>query len=193
MSILGAAAWICSSSCQAWDYIILSAKTTILGDSFPLSKGNMCTEKIDDISDHIPVPADQQLKGNTLGMEYLYKIIEECRRRDIKLVITALPFAREYEKQEGLHTGVRIAREENIPVLDFSYCPDLLDYSISFAGDGHPNAYGGTVMTQQIGAFIKANYDITDHRKGDVETSEKWENDYKELEEKYLGRLKKRK
>ena len=160
---------------------------------FPLSKGNLLEENVDDISDNLIVPKEETLEGGTVGMVYMRKIIDECRKRDIDLLITALPYSGYPIKQKGLHSGINLAEEEGIPALDYSYCPNLMDYSICFSEDGHPNAYGGTLITKEIGDYIEANYNIPDHRKNNNRTSDHWNDDHRELDEKYLRRLKKQK
>lgn len=156
---------------------------------FPLSKGSVMEEKVVDISGDQIVPKEDLLDGETLGMVYMRKIIDECNKRDIDLLITALPYSGYPVKQKGLHSGIKLADEEGIPALDYSYCPGLLDYSVAFSKDGHPNAYGGAVLTEEIGDYIEANYDIPDHREGGDETALRWNDDQRELEEKYLDRL----
>lgn len=152
---------------------------------FPLTKGNLMVDSVTDISGNRVVPKDVTLDSESLGMVYMRKIIDECRKRDIDLLITALPYSGYPVKQKGLHSGIKLADEEGIPALDYSYCPDVLDYSTCFSEDGHPNITGGAILTKEIGDYIAANYDIPDHRMNDKETADHWNEDLRKLKEKF--------
>ena len=161
---------------------LLNARTKY---HFPLTKGNLMVDSVTDISGNKIVPKDETLDSETLGMVYMRKIIDECRKRDIDILITALPYSGLEIKQKGLHTGIKLAEEEGITALDYSYCPDVLDYSTCFSEDGHPNITGGAILTKEIGDYIAANYDIPDHRMNDKETADHWNEDLRQLKEKF--------
>lgn len=161
---------------------LINAKTKY---HFPLTKGNLMVDSVEDISGNKIVPKDETLGSETLGMVYMRKIIDECRKRDIDILITALPYSGLEIKQKGLHSGIKLADEEGITVLDYSYCPDVLDYTVCFAGDGHPNINGGAILTKEIGNYIATHYDIPDHRTGDKETADRWNEDLRKLKEKF--------
>lgn len=124
-----------------------------------------------------PKRIEKTLDKKTRGMEYLEKIIEECDKRDIDLVIAALPFNGMNRKLKGLNTGVEMANEHGVPCFDMRYCPDFIDYEHEFNKDGHLNYYGGVKMTARIGEYLTERYDLTDHRKTDDEIKSKWDED----------------
>lgn len=123
-----------------------------------------------------------------MGTKYLLRIIEECKERDIDLVITAFPFVGRPEKQQGLHTGIKIAKEQGVPYIDMSYCPELVDYSYEFAKDGHLNVSGALKMTAFVGDYIQTNYNLKDYRMGNDDNN--WNKDLNAYKEYIKDRMK---
>lgn len=135
-----------------------------------------------------PKRIDGTLDHKTRGMEYLEKIIDECNKRDIELVIAAMPFNGKNNKLKGLNTGVDMAAEYGVPCFDMRYCPEFIDYEHEFNKDGHLNYDGAVRMTDRIGEFITDRFEVTDHRATGDSIKTEWDADlieYKEfIEEK---------
>ena len=157
---------------------------------FPLARGAMLMADSESISSNTVYPKDDVLTNDTLGTVYLRKIINECRERDINLVITAFPYTGDEIKQQGLHSGIKIAEEEGVPFIDLSYCPELVDYRTDFAEDGHLNIAGSRKTTSLIGKYLEENYELADHRQ-DEETAASWNEDRQKLKKEIAGRTKK--
>ena len=141
------------------------------------AKGARTLNGIKDFSDYRVIGKECKSKRtDTVGFCYLKKIIEECRKRDIKLVLTAIPFRSKKKEQEALNAVTELAREYGVPYLNMAY-DDLLDYGVDFANKGHVNMFGAKKMTHYIGDYLTEHYDLTDYRDyGEV--SEKWAEDY---------------
>lgn len=140
-----------------------------------------------------PNTSSEELTDETTGTEYLRKIIHECKSRDIDLVVTAFPFNGEDIKLQGMNTGISIAQENGIPVLDMSYCPEVIDYRYDFSQDGHLNYSGSVKMTSIVGEYLDENYNLTDHRKKDDSTRKKWDKELSKYKKYLIKRLSKAK
>lgn len=109
-----------------------------------------------------------------ISEEYLRKIIELCKEKDVPLLLTVLPmnFSAQYDIydrniwQTYYNTIQDIADEYGVKYLNFMHHFDEvgLDREKDFEGDTHLNAWGATKMTSFIGSFIRQNYEITDVR-----------------------------
>lgn len=129
------------------------------------------------------------LKKETKGIIYLKKIIKECKKRNIKIVLTALPYYGSVEnKHEGMNTAKEIARKENIPFIDFrekGVCD--IDSSCEIGDVEHINSLGESKVSNYIGNYLKRNIKF-DKKTNDIECTKKWNKKY----ESYLKFLEKR-
>ncbi len=94
-------------------------------------------------------------------VEYLDKIVRLCRRKNVELVLTMMPYVcteteieidnwiREYAQQQGIPYISYIGREADR--VD-------LDYSRDFQDATHLNYYGAQKITMDLSAFIKEQY-----------------------------------
>ncbi len=111
-----------------------------------------------------------------ISREYITKAIEACQERGITVLLTNDPFAAKADRQMYANAIQDIADEYGVDYLNFTHIPGVVDYTIDMKDlRGHLNESGARKTTEYIGDFIKANYDIEDHR-GDPAYSD-W-NDY---------------
>lgn len=131
---------------------------------YPLMKGAKIATNSIDLSRNKITDKNKILKEPTTGSIYLEKIISECDKRGIDLVITAFPYAGRQDEQKGLHTAMQIAEKHGIKHIDLQYCPKLLDYKTDFCEDGHLNCMGSNKLTDYMGKYICSHCDLPDHR-----------------------------
>ncbi len=122
------------------------------------------------------IPREQKSSNDTLGVEYLEKIIELCQERNIEVLLTYLPFPALAYKQEEANRTYDIAAKYNIRYIDFlaldvvDYMTDCLDFN------SHLNPSGGRKVTGYLGQYIMKYYDIKDRRQDDSYQS--WYEDF---------------
>lgn len=115
---------------------------------------------------------------DSVGLEYLRRMIEECQNRDIEVLLTYLPFpASEQEWEEALYME-NIVQEYGISYVNFLDLP-VVDLEVDCSdANSHLNGSGGRKVTDYIGQYIREHYNINDCR-GD-EAYAGWEEDYRQ-------------
>lgn len=130
----------------------------------------------------IKIDRDDKLEQDTVSVVYLRKAIEECRSRNIDVLLTYLPFPASEEKQQEANRVYDIAEEYNVRYVNFldmdlvNYDTDCLD---SYA---HLNPSGAGKIAAWLGAYIQENYDVPDRRK-EEDYSLRWNSDYEAYRE----------
>lgn len=114
---------------------------------------------------------------DSVGVEYLRRMIEECQSQKIEVLLTYLPFpAAEEEWEEALYVE-NIAQEYGISYMNFLDL-SVVDLEVDCSdANSHLNGSGGRKVTDYIGKYIKEHYNIGDHR-GQEEYAG-WEEDYR--------------
>lgn len=107
---------------------------------------------------------DSAFGSNAMG--YLQKITDLCNERGIKLILVRAPI--EYGWYEQWDENVQqFADANNLTYINFNdYVSDMgLDLSTDTYDAGiHLNIYGAEKLSDFFGAYLKANYDLTDYR-----------------------------
>lgn len=130
----------------------------------------------------VKIDRDDKLEQDTVSVAYLRKAIEECRDRNIDVLLTYLPFPASEEKQQEANRGYDIAEEYGIRYVNFldmdlvNYDTDCLD---SYA---HLNPSGAGKIAAWLGAYIQENYNVPD-RRGEEAYSLRWDRDYEAYRE----------
>lgn len=117
--------------------------------------------------------------------EYLEKIIRLCADNNVQLLLFKTPsFNPKWD--ENFESDIRfIADKYNVAYHDFDNDTDAIgiDYTTDTPdAGGHLNNSGAKKFTSYLGAYIKDNYDVTDHR-GDMAYEEVWNKKCQRYEE----------
>ena len=114
---------------------------------------------------------------------YLDKMVEECKKRDIDLILIEIPSAVSWNYAKS-QTFKKYAEENSIKFIDFN----LLGKEIGFdwekdSSDGgdHLNVYGAEKISKYIGKYLNYHYDFLDKR--NLEEYEYWNVDSKKYHE----------
>ena len=121
------------------------------------------------------IPPDNVMEGDTNATEYLSRMIDECKRRGIQVLLTFYPSSPGEAIQMQENRVRKIAEQNNIR---FIYFPEeeVVDYNSDFWDQDHMNPSGARKVTSYLGKIIRDEYKIPDHR-GDSEYSH-WAHDY---------------
>lgn len=123
---------------------------------------------------------EDEYTQHLVGVSYLKKIIEECKSRNIELLLTYLPCEKKdnmknMKWQKEANTVQRIANEYGINFVNF-FNKEFIDDNTDFASDGdHLNVSGATKITEYLGKYIIENYDNVNKRQ--VDWTEKYNNE----------------
>lgn len=117
--------------------------------------------------------ADDVFEMSDKNREYLDKIYALCKENDIPLLLIKTP-TNNAERQLHANAAEKYAGEKGIPFLNMN---------LIFDGQSHINVLQSENVSQYVGAYIKENYDIPDHR-GDEYFDNDWLNAINEFEEK---------
>ncbi|MBM6908592.1 hypothetical protein [Collinsella intestinalis] len=121
------------------------------------------------IRDHMKPTTDRE-RISPLNEWYLTSMIDMCRDRGIKVVLLSTPSTKNWNTQR--HNAVQAYLDSkgygsDVSYLDLNYGDTELpiDWQVetSDAGD-HLNIRGARKVSHYVGEWLRANYDLTDHR-----------------------------
>ena len=108
---------------------------------------------------------DACLPEEGYGFMYLRRIIEECQKREIPLLLYQPPYPASPELNMGMHTCEKIAEEYGVPMLNMVDMDSIVDYYVDCADPGsHVNVSGVKKVTDFLGQYIDTHYDLPDRR-----------------------------
>lgn len=122
----------------------------------------------------------------SVGVEYLRRMVEECQRRKIKVVLTFLPFPAQEDQQKVAAYMEELAEEYDVDYLNFLQM-DFIDYQTDcFDSYSHLNVSGGHKLTSFMGEYLRDQCGTSDHRQ---EGLTDWEEDYAAYQRYKIDRL----
>ncbi len=105
------------------------------------------------------------------------------------MLLCYIPCTEPLETQVYHNYGYVLSQKYDIDFLDLSRQKDIVNYRTDFYdADGHLNLSGARKVTDALGEYIDANYDISDCRSS--ERSVVWNGFYEEYMKTYAERLK---
>lgn len=156
-----------------WEYL----KKTDFNVVVSKLKGGKLRDRVVDNSDFQNIAKEDMSGTDTLGFQYLEKIVEECQKRGIELILMELPFCSTPEQQRGMNAVPGFARENGLVCLNMAYEEGVLDYGVDFADEAHVNVFGAKKLTGYIGDYLSEHCDLTDYRETEG-IKERWDADY---------------
>lgn len=123
---------------------------------------------------------------DSIGVEYLRKIVEECQSRGIQVVLTFVPFPAQEDQQKVAAYGGEIAKEYGVDYLNFLQM-DVVDYDTDFFDSySHLNVSGGHKVTSFMGRYLTETCGVVDHRR---DGSVNWDEDYADYQRYKIDKL----
>ena len=125
------------------------------------------------------IDQDDMNLEDSLGKQYLCKIIEECQSRGIEVLIVNIPYPATVEQQQWANSVQVIADQYDVNYLNMFYEDTGLNFDTDcLDADSHLNASGESKVTDYLGNYLCEHYDLSD-RRSDAEYSD-WHQDYRE-------------
>lgn len=170
-----------------WDFSVYHTRWNELNQSdFQVSataeKGAQSIAAVAVPQDVPKLDRSEKLEEDTVGIEYLKKMIEDCQEREIDILLTYLPFPASAAEQLEANRVYDIAAEYGVNYINFLDI-NVVDFDTDCAdSNSHLNASGAKKVTDFLGKYIMENYRIPDQR-GNYEYSD-WFEDYAAYKEK---------
>lgn len=120
---------------------------------------------------------EEVLQEDTVAMEYLCKMIEECQERGIEVLLTHLPYPSEPGYQIAANSVYEIAEKYGVNYINFVQMNHVVDYTTDcYDVSSHLNPSGARKVTDYLGDYIMSHYEIPDRRE-DADYAQ-WQEDY---------------
>ncbi len=105
--------------------------------------------------------------------KYLRLMIELAREKNIPFVVMTTPYVVTIDEQGYLNYVETICEQEGVTYIDFNKMYDEvgIDFSTDMAENVHLNFSGTKKLTQYLGNYITANYEVPDHRGDEKDSS----------------------
>lgn len=129
---------------------------------------------------------------DSLGKQYLCKMIEECQDRGIEVLLINIPYPADSISQRHTNSVDSIAEQYGVDFLNLLYEDTGVDFFTDmYDNNSHLNPSGARKVTNFVGQYIMGHYDIPDRSDDMLYTQ--WEEDYKEYSIYKWEQLRKRK
>lgn len=165
-----------------WTQNKLSADDLLLRNTKDPSKGFLLGKKsFGQVSQEKPLQTGERRPLAKETEDALRKLLDYCDTLDAKVLFVLSPYSEQEEKErEWINEAVRIVEEKGYPVLNFldeELLEDLnLDWDKHYYDSKHVNILGAEVYTKYLAEYIKAHYDLADHR--DDKQYKSWDEAY---------------
>lgn len=176
-----------------WDFSVYHARWTELtkDDLFPqISPELGASTKVGytPAGEITPLPREDQFEGDSVGIAYLKKMIEECQSRGIQVVLTYLPFPAGEDCWREANRLYEIASAYGVPYINF-LAMDVVNYTTdTYDTNSHLNPSGAKKVTDYLGNFLSDTMGVPDHR-GEADYGD-WNNLYEKYDAYKLQLLK---
>lgn len=116
-------------------------------------------------------------EANELGLEYLRRIVQLCREKNVQLVPLILPYAASNAQLENnLEAAADLLREEGLEILDMRGT-ESVNAVTDYADYHHLNASGMDKATRLVGEWL-AGQGLGNSRDEDPALTQKWDENY---------------
>ena len=162
-----------------WDFSLYHDRWSSLNaDDFKIVMGEVEGEtNLGSTAGYIVVPGlsieqspriNDILSEETSCVQYLNKIIDECEKRDIKVVLAFFPMSQSYNQDwMAANTARKIAEEKGISFIDMlpQDTQTIINYRTDMFDGIHANVNGMRKITSYVGRHLREVEALEDHRK----------------------------
>lgn len=128
----------------------------------------------------LPEPTDDEEAIEANCENYLLKIIQSCKEKDIPLLIIMTPGESDTQTQKRYNYIQSLAADNDVDCIDFNeHIAELgidpaKDYMDNEPNNSHLNVYGAEKLSKWLGNYLASNYELTDHSQ-DSEYKDEWD------------------
>lgn len=103
-------------------------------------------------------------EGDDYGLQYLIRLIEDCKARGIEVLLTFVPFPADERRMMECNAIYDIAKEYDLHYINFM-AEDVVDFTTDcYDSNSHLNASGARKVTDYLGSYLVEHYGVEDHR-----------------------------
>lgn len=130
---------------------------------------------------------DQKYQGNDYGIQYLKRLIEDCQKRGIEVLLTFLPFPADERRVMEANAIYDIAEEYGLRYINFldESCVNFM--TDCFDAGSHLNTSGAHKVSGYLGRVLREEYDVPDQRGNPV--YDQWHTDLRAYDDFKLEQL----
>ncbi len=100
-----------------------------------------------------------------VGADYLQRIIDLCREKNIQLLLTMWPINEDTQEDiAAANLAKQIAEANDIPFLNFRRNNELVNFEMDFADKGHLNSSGMYKVTTFLGNYLLQSGFVENHQ-----------------------------
>lgn len=133
-------------------------------------------------SEKATLERSEKAASDTIGAEYLRKIIELCQQKNIHVLLIYLPFPASEAKVKEANLMYDIAEEYGVNYINFLEMDGIVNFDTDcYDSHSHLNPSGARKITEYLGTYMQETYGIEDHR-GDP-AYDSWNKDYEKYTE----------
>jgi hypothetical protein len=128
-----------------------------------------------------PYITDSTIDLNSFQEEVLIDIINYCKEKNLKLLLTSTPSNFEVWEQEEINSAIKLAEKYNIDTVNFNtddmYEKLDFDFKTDLYNSTHLNTRGAKKVTEYLASYINENFEF--EKKSENSNSE-WDKAYDE-------------
>lgn len=123
---------------------------------------------------------DPSVTLNSQCYDYLMRIIELCKKENVPLLMTAIPYDVSNAERIVLEQIEQIAMEHDVPFVDMETIIEdaFIEWENDFMDHGHTNHFGAVKISDFFGDYLTTNYDLEDRLQSDSDDSPFLKNQY---------------
>ena len=110
------------------------------------------------------IDSSQMMEEETVGKQYLRRIIEICLANSITPILVQIPFAESEELQEIANSAQLIADEYGISFINMTYVDNIIDPETDQQSQTHLNVLGAAKTTAYLGNLLSEVFLVPDRR-----------------------------
>lgn len=132
--------------------------------------------------------SDEKRKLKADNIEYFEKILDLCKKNNIKLILLSVPTSKNWNYKKHNAIG-ELSKKYNLEFIDLNLDSNIdIDWENDTQDEGdHLNYYGALKVTEQLGKYLYDLKSIESHK--DDKNYKKWNDDYDKYYKKYLLRF----
>lgn len=133
-------------------------------DKIPFMRGYRGSFEV--VPFEVPVETEQTIEITPDNQDYIQKIIQLTKKKNVPLVLFASPYVVSEEDQMRINTVAEIAGENDIPFINFNHLYQTIgiDFTSDFRDESHVNNAGAKKVTEYLAQYMIENYSLLDHR-----------------------------